>query len=142
MGAPKTHGLTQHPLYAVWFSMKSRCLTTTHHAFKDYGGRGIGVSSAWLEFEPFYEWAVAAGWTPGLSLERRNNELGYCAANCHFATKAQQAHNRRDNKLNWTLVHWIRRGYQLGVTQQELADIFGVNQQTISKIVRNKQWVK
>lgn len=39
------------------------------------------------------------GWKPGLTLERRNNELGYFKDNCYWATRKQQARNRRSNCL-------------------------------------------
>src|SRR3954462_10898895 len=50
-----THGLTKHPLYKVWSSMKDRCLNKKCHAYKHYGGRGIGISEDWLQFQKFYD---------------------------------------------------------------------------------------
>lgn len=94
--APKTHGLTKHPLYAVWRSMMDRCRLPSHQAWENYGARGIRVCECWKTFELF--WADVSGdYQPGLTLDRRDNNEGYCPANCRWVDSKLQARNKRNN---------------------------------------------
>ena len=94
----RTHGRCKHPLYSVWNSMIYRCTNSNCKAYEDYGGRGITVCRAWRKFENFYKWAIKQRRGPGLTLDRRNNDRGYCPSNCRFATKKQQVANRRQRR--------------------------------------------
>lgn len=86
------HGMFGTNVYAVWASMKQRCLNPKHRAYHRYGGRGITVCKKWMTFEGFY---TDMGDPPiGMSLERRRNHQGYSKANCHWATPHAQAQNR------------------------------------------------
>lgn len=89
-----THGLTNHPLYKVWSSMKDRCLNPSCHAYKDYGGRGICVSESWLTFINFYNDTID-GYSKGLELDRRKNSEGYSKDNFRWATPTENKRNRR-----------------------------------------------
>lgn len=99
------HGAAQRGkqtrLFNIWKKMKSRCHGRVPHPV--YGGRGIGVCPEWREsFPPFRDWAVANGYTDKLTIDRKDNELGYFPENCRWATRAQQNRNRRDNHfLTW-----------------------------------------
>lgn len=143
MSALKTHGMSKHQLYAVWFSMKARCSNPKNQAWKLYGGRGIGLTKSWLKFEPFRDWALAKGWKPGLTLERRDNNAGYSPSNCYFATWKQQGRNRRDNKLDAEKVAYIRQVVKFGGrgSQRKMAALFGVSPSCIGKIARKERWV-
>ena len=98
----QTHGMTRHPVYAVWRSMNDRCRLPTHQAWKNYGGRGITVCPEWQEsFEAF--WAdMGPTYVPGLTLEWKNNDAGYSPQNCKWATYAEQVKNRRPMKRRST----------------------------------------
>lgn len=91
----KTHGLSKTSVYASWKSMISRCSVPTNPAYKDYGARGITVCDAWKDFSVFYNWALANGWAPGLSIDRIDVNAGYSPDNCRWATRAQQRENVR-----------------------------------------------
>lgn len=98
-----THHLKRHPLYAIWRSMKARCLCHTAQQFKYYGGRGISICQEWKDdFKNFYDWAIKHGYKKGLSLDRINNNSDYKPSNCRWTTAKQQANNRRSTlKFIW-----------------------------------------
>ena len=90
---PLRHGYSKHPLYGVWSSMRDRCSNPNNKSYHRYGGRGITVSDEWYRVEPFIEWALKAGWKPGLQLDRTNNDGNYQPNNCRFVTRKENANN-------------------------------------------------
>ena len=82
--------------FRTWMSMIERCTTPTHHAYKNYGGRGITVSDRWMSYPNFL---ADMGERPkGKSIDRINNDGNYEMKNCRWATRKQQANNTRRTK--------------------------------------------
>lgn len=83
-------------LRRIWQDMKARCYNPDHDSFKNYGGRGITVCREWKDdFTAFCLWAIKHGYKDGLSIDRIDNDKGYKASNCRWATAKQQANNKR-----------------------------------------------
>lgn len=95
----KTHGMSRHPAWAVWHSLKQRCLDPNHPAYHNYGGRGITVCQEWQDsFERF--WAdMGSSYHPGLEIDRIDNSRGYCAENCRWTTRKINSRNKRTNRV-------------------------------------------
>lgn len=93
-----THGMMRHPAYRSWVYMKGRCENPKTSGYHLYGGRGIKVCKRWSSFERF--WAdMGPAWREGLTLERINVNGGYKPSNCKWATRKEQAGNRRTARL-------------------------------------------
>jgi len=96
-----THdGRSKHYLYNTWRGMLSRCLNPKAKDYPDYGLRGIGVFSVWID--DFYRFADDMGDRPkGMTLDRIDGTKGYYPNNCRWATALVQANNRvrKTNKL-------------------------------------------
>ena len=112
------HGQTHTKLYNVWGAMLDRCLSDNTKSFSNYKGRGITVCEEWKDFKNFYEWAKDR-YENGLTLERINNDLGYCPENCAWKDRKAQARNRR-TKHN--IVYDNRK-----ISIIELSEILNVN---------------
>ncbi len=91
------HGQSESATWRSWKSMNQRCSNPNSTGFKNYGGRGVLVCDRWRDFPAFF--ADMGERPPGMTLERRNNNLGYSPENCLWATRKQQSLNRRDNHL-------------------------------------------
>ena len=93
----RSHGKRASSVYAVWNAMLQRCCNSQNKQFSQYGGRGIGVCPRWQTFAEFY---TDMGSPPeGMTLDRKDNDKGYCKDNCRWATSSEQARNRRSNNM-------------------------------------------
>ena len=128
------HGLSRsdgrkNSLYAIWISMKQRCLNQRSQSFHHYGGRGIGICGEWLEYEEFHRWAIPSGYSEGLSIERIDNDGEYSPTNCKWITRGQQAYNKRNSS---SLTH-----NEDTKTFGEWQNITGINRRTIQSRIEN-----
>ncbi len=91
------HGMHGEPEYKIWAGMKQRCNSPKAEHYDRYGGRGIKVSDEWNDYPNFIR---SMGKRPDSSytLERVDNNKGYCAENCVWATKLEQGSNKSNNR--------------------------------------------
>lgn len=76
-----------------WKCMIARCTDPRHDNYQKYGGAGITVCDAWLDFANFYK---DMGERPSKlhTINRKDNKLGYFPENCEWADKLTQTRNR------------------------------------------------
>lgn len=112
--ASTIHGMWKSIEFSVWTGMRSRCYNEKHKQYADYGGRGITMCDAWKDnFQAFYD---DMGPRPSLdyTIDRIDNDVGYCKENCKWSTKLEQANNKRNNvfykigNVSRTLAGWSR----------------------------------
>jgi len=121
------HGLSHTSIHNTWMSMKQRCEDDHCKAYPQYGGRGIKVCERWHEFNNFY---ADMGLPPqkGMTLDRfPNNDGNYEPGNVRWATKKEQANNRRSSHLltfegkTQTIAQWEDEvGHRRGVINNRL----------------------
>lgn len=109
--------------FRAWDSMIKRTTRPNHEAYKDYGGRGIGVCDRWMQFDNFY---FDMGPCPeGYSLDRIDNNSGYELNNCRWADFKTQSRNKRNNR--W--IEYAGKEYILA----DLSKLVGLSRGCLSK---------
>lgn len=80
--------------YRAWVNLKARCDNPNTPQYKDYGGRGITYAPSWKKFESFLS-DMGLKTDESLSIDRINNDGNYNKTNCRWATRIEQAANKR-----------------------------------------------
>ncbi len=58
--------LADRRLRESWKYTLAKCEKLNHPGYARNGGEGARVAEEWNEFEPFYQWAVGAGYRAGM----------------------------------------------------------------------------
>jgi len=104
-----THHMSNTPEYKTWAKIIQRCNNKKSRDYGLYGGRGITVCKEWKDsFQSFFN---DMGKRPyGMSIDRVDNDAGYCKSNCRWAKNCEQSQNKRTTKLNPAIVKMLRNG--------------------------------
>lgn len=90
------HGDFGTRLYMAWVDMRRRCSKSECDPYGAYKSRGIRVCREWQHsWLKFKKWALSHGYRDDLTLDRIDNDKGYCPSNCRWATIEQQANNKQ-----------------------------------------------
>lgn len=94
-------GMSKLPEYKIWQGLKYRCnpnsQTKSKSMRKYYLGK-IKISTEWKKsFMSFYS-DIGPRKDKTMSIDRIDNDKGYCKHNCRWASKHEQAINRRITK--------------------------------------------
>jgi hypothetical protein len=115
-------------LYKIWQDMKRRCYSETRGDAKNYYDKGITVCAEWQLFQNFKNWAINNGYTEELTIERKDNNKGYCPENCCWIKKSEQSKNRTSN-------HYITYNNKT-MTLTDWSKYLGIKRTTLSSRLR------
>lgn len=119
-------------IYLIWHDMKRRCYQPQNKRYSRYGGRGIRICAEWLDnFQAFFDWSMANGYSPELTIDRIEKDGNYEPSNCRWATKYEQANNRSNN-------HFITYNGETK-TMKEWSDTVGISYYALRQRI-NRGW--
>lgn len=129
-------------MYRSWAHMIGRCNNPNRKDYHYYGGRGIRVCDRWRN--SFKNFLVDMGHPPTdkHTLDRINNNKGYCTENCRWATMKEQCRNRRNNRLvtyqgkTQTLTDWAEETKIAYDTLRARLNRGWSTERTLSKLTR------
>lgn len=146
------HGQTYSPTHNSWASMIRRCHgKANEHDTVNYQKRGITVCDRWRFGEngahPFLCFLADMGERPDeLTLERKDNNLGYSPENCEWADRIKQGNNKRGNVIltafgkTMSAAQWARSlNIHKDTLYSRLASPYWTLEQAVSTPARTKR---
>jgi len=81
---------SQNRLYRIWTEARRRCNNPRQQSYMD---RKISFSTEWDDYDRFRLWSLENGYKDNLSIDRKDNRLGYSPGNCVWSTRTEQQLN-------------------------------------------------
>lgn len=96
----RTHGMTGTVEFKAWRYMLNRCFYPSGHHIKHYG-RKIKIHNKWTGSNGFISFLNHIGRAPSNkhTVDRIDNNKGYIPGNVRWATKLEQARNKKANHM-------------------------------------------
>ena len=124
-----THGASFSPEYGALHNAIDRCHNPNCRGYKNYGARGIRVADEWRTDRGAFLEHVGSKPSSKHTLERVDNDKGYEPGNVRWATRGDQANNRRTNHI----VEFQGRS----MTLAEAVTLSGLRRSTVSERIRH-----
>lgn len=126
------HGRKNTTEYRIWTGIKNRCYNKNHHAYHNYGGRGVVMDESWRDnFKIFFDY-IGHRQSPNVTLDRINNDGNYEPGNVKWSTKKEQGRNTRFNRI----ISFNGETHCLA----EWADILNIGRVTLSRRIDKYGW--
>ena len=114
--------------YRAWVSMLTRCYNSRSVFFSHYGARGIAACERWRHDFAAFLADMGPRPSPKHSLDRIDNDGGYEPGNCRWATRSEQARNKRNTQFI--------TAYGVTLPIAEWAEATGINLGTLRSRIR------
>lgn len=87
--------VTRHLVW-IWKGIRRRCLHPSCPRYRWYGAKAITISPEFGTVTKFIDWALAAKYQVGLTIDRKDPRGPYGPDNCRWVSKSENAGSQAD----------------------------------------------